>query len=539
MIQPGVNYLPLTPLSFLERSAYVFREKTAIVYNDIRYTYQQFWQRVHQLARALQKTGVSKGDRVAFLAPNIPPLLEAHYGVPLAGGILVAINIRLSPDEIAYIINHAEARVFFVDTEFAHLIKPIQEKLKSVTTWVNIADLEAEAMPASLLPGPSYETFLQQGEDTSLETWLQDETETITINYTSGTTGQPKGVMYTHRGAYLNALGDALELGLNSRSVYLWTLPMFHCNGWCFTWGVTVVGGTHVCLRKVDPEQVFRLIEKERVSHFCGAPVVLINLTSHSMANQVKFSHPIKVATGGAPPSPTIIQKMEKMGIEVIHLYGLTETYGPNTICEWQPDWDGLDRDTRARRMVRQGVSHITAKPFRVVDGNMKDIAADGQTMGEVVIRGNTVMKGYFKDPKATEMAFQGGWFHSGDLAVLYPDGYMELKDRKKDIIISGGENISTIEVENIIYRHPDVLEVAVIAIPHEKWGEVPKAFVTLKPGTHLTEEDLINFCREHLAHYKCPKAVEFCELPKTSTGKIQKYLLREKEWKGHEKRVH
>jgi fatty-acyl-CoA synthase len=492
------------------------------------------------LAHALQKVGVTKGDRVAFLVPNIPPLLEAHYGVPLAGGILVAINIRLSPEEIAYIINHAEAKAFFVDSEFARFIQPFQEKMKRVTTWVNVVDENTGMTPSSpLLPGPDYETFLQEGKEESPGTWPEDENETITINYTSGTTGQPKGVMYTHRGAYLNALGDALELGLNSRSVYLWTLPMFHCNGWCFTWGVTATGGTHVCLRKVDPEQVFRLIEKEQVSHFCGAPVVLIGLAHHPMANQIRFSHPIKVATGGAPPSPTIIQKMEGMGIQVIHLYGLTETYGPNTVCEWQPHWDNLDQETRARLMARQGVSHITAEPFRVVDAHLNEVPADGKTMGEVVMRGNTVMKGYFKDPEATEAAFQGGWFHSGDLAVLHPDGYMELKDRKKDIIISGGENISTIEVENVLYKHPHVLEAAVIAIPDEKWGEVPKAFVTPKPGTHPTEQDLINFCREHLAHYKCPKVVEFCELPKTSTGKIQKYVLREKEWKGYEKRVH
>jgi len=535
MIQSSVNYVPLTPLSFLERSAYVFREKTAVVYNETRYTYQQFWQRVHRLARALQKVGVARGDRVAFLAPNIPPLLEAHYGVPLAGGVLVAINVRLSPDEIAYIVNHAEARAFFVDTEFARLVRPIQGKLKSVTTWVNVVDIEG----AQPLSGPHYEAFLQEGGEGPVETWPEDETETITLNYTSGTTGQPKGVMYTHRGAYLNALGDALELGLNSRSVYLWTLPMFHCNGWCFTWAVTSVGGTHVCLRKVDPERVFQLIEKEGVSHFCGAPVVLIGLASHPGADTVRFSHPVKVATGGAPPSPTLIRKMEGMGAEVIHLYGLTETYGPNTICEWQPAWDPLDLDTRARLMSRQGVAHITAKPFKVVDEAMGEVPADGQTLGEVVIRGNTVMKGYFKDPEATQMAFRDGWFHSGDLAVWYPDGYMELKDRKKDIIISGGENISTIEVENAIYKHPDVLEVAVVAMPHEKWGEVPKAFVTPKPGTHPTEQEIIHFCREHLAHYKCPKAVEFCELPKTSTGKIQKYVLREKEWKGHEKRVH
>ncbi|RMF90654.1 MAG: long-chain-fatty-acid--CoA ligase [Nitrospinota bacterium] len=530
-----VYFTPLTPLVFLERSAAVFRDKTAVVYGETRYTYQEFQARVYRLAHALRRIGIQKDDRVAFLAPNIPPMLEAHFGVPFAGGVLVAINIRLSPDEIAYILNHAEAKVLFVDTAFASLIEPIREKLEFTRTFVNIADEEESG-----LEGPEYEEFLQSGSPEPIAWSLQDEYDLISINYTSGTTGRPKGVMYHHRGAYLNALGEVLETGMNSDSVYLWTLPMFHCNGWCFTWGVTAIGGTHVCLRKFDPAAVFALIQQERVTHFCGAPTVLISLVNHPAAQGFRLDYPLRVVTAAAPPSPTILQKMEELGAEVTHVYGLTETYGPHTVCEWQAPWDALSPEERARKKARQGVPYIIAgTDLRVVDEQMRDVPADGTTMGEVVMRGNNVMKGYFKQPEATAEAFRGGWFHSGDLGVMHPDGYIELRDRKKDIIISGGENISTIEVEQTIARHPAVLEVAVIAIPDDKWGEVPKAFVTLKPGMTATEEEIITFCREHLAHFKCPKAVEFGELPKTSTGKIQKYLLREKEWAGYEKRIH
>jgi fatty-acyl-CoA synthase len=535
MAQAVVNYTPLTPLSFLARSAYVYPDKTAVVYRDTRYTYSQLRQRVNRLATALQGVGVTNGDRVAFLCPNIPPMLEAHYGVPLAGGILVAINTRLSSPEIAYILHHSGAKVLCVDSELAELIRPIREQLTSLETVVNICDGDVREG----LDGPEYEAFIESGSDVLLEKPVQDENQTISINYTSGTTGNPKGVMYTHRSAYLNALGEVLEVGVNSRSTYLWTLPMFHCNGWCFTWGVTAVGATHVCLRRVDPEEVFRLIEAENVSHLNGAPTVLISLTSHPRAKTARFPRKLHVTTAGAPPSPTVIANMEALGAELFHVYGLTETYGPHSVCAWHEEWDALQVEERARKKARQGVPYIIAEEMRVVDEQMQDVSADAATMGEVIMRGNNVMKGYYEQPDASAEAFRGGWFHSGDLAVMHPDGYIELRDRKKDIIISGGENISTIEVENTIYQHPDVQEVAIIAIPDEKWGEVPKAFVAPKPGTHPTAEDIIQFCRDRLAHFKCPKAVEFGELPKTSTGKIKKFELREKEWKGYESRIH
>ena len=535
MTPATVNYTPLTPLSFLIRSAYVFPDKTAVVYRDTRYTYRQFRQRVNRLATALQGIGVRPGDRVAFLCPNIPPMLEAHYGVPLAGGILVAINIRLSSAEIAYILNHSGAKVLCVDSEFAPLIRPIRDQLPQLETVINIYDSDER----NGLAGPEYEAFLAGGSEVALDKPVTDENDTISINYTSGTTGNPKGVMYTHRSAYLNALGEALEVGLNSRATYLWTLPMFHCNGWCFTWAVTAVGGTHVCLRRVEPEEVFRLIEVEQVSHLNGAPTVLIALTSHPRAKTAVFPCKLHVTTAGAPPSPTVIANMEALGAEIFHVYGLTETYGPHSVCAWHAEWDSLPPAERARKKARQGVPYIIAEDMRVVDDAMRDVPADAATMGEVVMRGNNVMKGYFEQPEATEMAFREGWFHSGDLAVLHPDGYVELRDRKKDIIISGGENISTIEVENMIYQHPAVQEVAVIAIPDDKWGEVPKAFVVPKPGLTPTAEEIMQFCRERMAHFKCPKAVEFGDLPKTSTGKIKKFELRDKEWKGYATRIH
>ncbi|MCL6448292.1 MAG: acyl--CoA ligase family protein [Armatimonadetes bacterium] len=531
-----VYYEPLSPLSFLRRSAYVFREKTAVVYGEKRYSYAQFAERVNRLAGALKKAGVTRGDKVAFISPNLPPLLEAHYGVPLAGAVLVPINIRLSSREISYILNHSESKALFVDNEFASLIAPIRDEIPGVKTFVNICDVNTDRP----LDGPEYDEFLAAGDPEPLPGPVEDEMEVITINYTSGTTGLPKGVMYHHRGAYLNALGEALEHKMDSSSVYLWTLPMFHCNGWCFTWGVTAVGGTHVCLRKVVPEEIYRLIEQEGVSHLCAAPTVLIAMSSYPRAKECRMKRQLNVVTAGAPPSPTVIKNMEAIGAQVTHVYGLTEVYGPHSVCEWHPRWDGLSADERAAIKARQGVPYITAEFMDVVDpASMQPVPHDGQAMGEIVMRGNNVMLGYYKQPKETDEAFRGGWFHSGDLAVVHPDGYVEIKDRMKDIIISGGENISTVEVENCIYQHPDVLEVAVIAVPDPKWGEVPKAFVVPRPGTNPTAGDIINFCRERIARFKVPKAVEFGELPKTSTGKIMKYKLREKEWAGYEKRVH
>ena len=522
----------LTPIWFCQRSGSVFRDKTAVVYGEQRFTYGEFAARVNCLASALRAAGLEKDDRVAFLCPNVPAMLEAHFGVPLAGGILVTINVRLSADEIAYILDHSGSRFLFVDAELSHLVDPAAHPaLERVVTVV-----DAPAM--ATLPGPSYEEFLTTGRPDPLEWVLESENDTLAINYTSGTTGRPKGVMYTHRGAYLKALGVGLHLRLASDSVFLWTLPMFHCNGWGFPWGVTAVGGTHVCLRKVEPGLVWQLVEREGVTHFNAAPTVLIALVNHPSSQQVTLKRKLTVATGGSPPSPTIIDQMARLGADVVHIYGLTETYAPYTICQEQPSWADLSPEEQARRKARQGVPLIVSDVVRVVDEEMKDVPADGETLGEVVMRGNNVTKGYFNQPEATAEAFRGGWFHSGDLAVMHPDGYVELRDRKKDIIISGGENISTIEVEQTIYQHPAVLEVAVIAIPDETWGEAPKAFVTLKPGQSVTPREIVDFCRARMAHFKCPKAVEFGDLPKTSTGKIQKYVLREREWDGREKRI-
>ncbi|NEP91078.1 MAG: long-chain-fatty-acid--CoA ligase [Okeania sp. SIO2C2] len=538
MSKHKVSYQFLTPQSFLERSVAAFHQKDVIVYRQQRWTYAQFAARVNQLANALKNWGLQKGDRVAFLCPNIPPMLEAHFGVPLAGGLLVAINIRLAAKDICYILNNCGARLLFVDTELSHLVASVRDELESVEEIINIVDSQIEAK-GEKLPGTDYETFLTTGSSDPISSSLTDENEPISINYTSGTSGQPKGVVYTHRGAYLNALGEALELGMNNNSIYLWTLPMFHCNGWCFTWGVIAVGGTHICMRKFFPNTVVSLIMDERVTHFCGSPTILIALANDRAIKKLQLSHTLRVATAGAPPSPTIIQTMEELGVDITHVYGLTETYGPHSVCEWQAPWDDLPMAERAKLKARQGVPYIHATQMRVVDKDMQDIPADGETMGEVVMRGNNVMQGYFNDSEATELAFRGGWFHSGDLAVMYPDGYMELRDRAKDIIISSGTNISTIEVERVIYKHPAVLEVAVIAIPDQKRGEVPKAFVTLKADKSVTEAEIIDFCRQNLAQFKVPKAVEFIELPKTATGKVQKYLLREKEWVGYEKRIH
>ena len=535
MPEQKVNYDVLTPVKLLPRSAMVYSDKEAVIYNDKRYSYKEFYARVNRLASALKKKGVGKGDKVAFICPNTPPMLEAHYAVPMIGAALVSINIRLSSREIAYILNHSDSKVLFADNDFAALIKPIIDQLPHIETYVNICDL-SEDKP---LDGPDYEEFIATGSGEPVEIEVDDEYQVATINYTSGTTGMPKGVMYHHRGAYLNALGEALETGMNSQSVYLWTLPMFHCNGWCFTWGVTAVGATHVCLRKVAPDEIYRLVEEEGISHLCAAPTVLIAMSTFPGAKDVKMSRRLNVVTAGAPPAPAVIKNMEAIGAVVTQVYGLTEVYGPHSICEWQTQWDQLPADERAQIKARQGVPYITALYMDVVSPTgMEPVPRDGETIGEIVMRGNNVMLGYYKQPEATAEAFRGGWFHSGDLAVIHPNGYAEIKDRMKDIIISGGENISTVEVENVIYNHPQVQEVAVIAVPDPKWGEVPKAYITPKPGASPTAEDIIGFCRENMARFKVPKAIEFGELPKTSTGKIMKYKLREKEWAGRDRKV-
>jgi fatty-acyl-CoA synthase len=523
----------LTPLSFIRRSTFVYPDKVAIAYGEQRITYREYGERVNRLASALLKAGLKKGERVAFLCPNIPAMLDAHFGVLLAGGILVAINTRLSPGEIEYILNHSGAKFLFSDTELGENIRDIHAGLETVEQTINIVDVEG----FEHLPGTDYDSFLASGSADDLDWVIEDEDEDISINYTSGTTGRPKGVVFSHRGAYLNAINEGVETHMTSSSIYLWTLPMFHCNGWCFIWGVTAVGGTHVCLRKFDPADVWPLVTNEAVTHFNGAPVVLIALLNDPNRPE-KLAGPLTITTAGAPPSPTLIENVQAMGAEIIHMYGLTETYGPTTVCAPQRDWASKSSEDQGKLMARQGVAFVMSDPIRVVDDDMNDVPRDGKTLGEVVMVGNMVMKGYYNDPEATATAFRGGHFHSGDVAVWHSDGYIELRDRSKDVIISGGENISSIEVEQVIYRHPSVLECAVIGIPHEKWGESPKAFVTLKDGESANEKEIIDFCRDNIAHFKCPTAVDFVALPKTSTGKIQKFILRDKEWGGADKKI-
>jgi fatty-acyl-CoA synthase len=529
-----VHLDPLTPLAFLERAVRIHPSKTAVVFQAGSWSYLEFCEQVGRLAGALVRAGVAPGDRVAFLTPNGPELLAAHFAALLVRAPLVAINTRLGHEEVAYILEHSGAKVVCVDPE----LSPLVESAAGRRLVVSVED-EAAGVTGAPLGGPTYREFVDGVVALPVRGTVDDEDRILSINYTSGTTGRPKGVMYTHRGAYLNALGEVIVHGLERDSVFLWTLPLFHCNGWCFPWAVTAVAGTHVMLRRIDPSEILRTIQARGVTHLNGAPTVLLMLAEAPEARGLRFDPPLRVATGGAPPSPTLLGRMEQLGVRIVHLYGLTETYGPHVTCEMQPGWETLDLESRARVLSRQGVPHVTATHLRVVDDEMRDVPADGGTMGEVVMRGNNVMKGYFEDPQATATAFAGGWFHSGDLGVMHPDGYIELRDRKKDIIISGGENISTIEVEHTVVKHPAVLECAVVASPHERWGEVPKAFVTLRPGVEATEAELIAFCRERLAHFKCPKSVEFCELPKTSTGKIQKFRLREREWQGQDKRIH
>ena len=525
----------LSPLLFLERCAAVYPRRAACIYNGAVTTYAEFDARVRRHAAALRQAGVGAGDRVAYLLPNLPAMLEANYAPMGIGAVLVALNIRLSAREIAYILNHSGAKVLVFDSELADVVRQLREECGGVETWVQVRDT---APLASDIAGPEYEAWLAGVEPLAELPGPASETETLTINYTSGTTGRPKGVEYTPRGAYLNALGEALEMGLNWRSVYLWTLPMFHANGWCFPWAITAVGGTQICLRRVDAAEVYRLIREESVSHLCAAPTVLTGLYAAPEAATADLSG-LTIMTAGAPPAPQVIRTIEGMGAHIIHVYGLTETYGPCTVAAEQPEWDGLDAAELARVKARQGVPYIVyGGGLRVVDEAMRDIPRDGETMGEVVMQGDAVMKGYYNDPDATTEAFRGGWFHSGDLAVWHPDGYIELQDRSKDIIISGGENISSQEVEKVIMEHPGVLEVCVVGVPDARWGEAPKAFVVPREGVVLTDAEIIGFTRERIARFKAPKSVEFGELPKTATGKIQKYILRDKEWQGQERRI-
>jgi fatty-acyl-CoA synthase len=528
---------PLTPLAFLGRAAEVFPDREAVVYGERRMTYTQFAQEVTRVAHALRACGVKPGDRVAYLLPNIPEMLVAHFAVPLAGGVLVAINTRLAPPEVHYILKHSGATVLAVDAALHRLVKSVLADLPELRHVVTVVDPAGGAQPLPEIQGIDYAELCAMGNDDPLPWTVEDERSTISINYTSGTTGRPKGVMYHHRGAYLNSLAEIIHSRHGARTRYLWTLPMFHCNGWCTAWAVTAIGGTHVCLRAVDVDVIWDLLDTEGITHLNGSPTVLVSIANsprvHTLAQEVV------VTTAGAPPSPTVISTMDAIGATVVHVYGLTETYGPYTICEPQDGWDALDVGARSKLLSRQGVGMIVTDGVRVVDEQMLDVPRDGETLGEVVMRGNNVMKGYFADPDATADAFRGGWFHSGDLGVWHPDGYLELRDRAKDIIISGGENISTIEVEAAIDSYPGVLEVAVVSHPDAKWGERPKAFVVLKPGEAPTAEQIIAHVRTQIAHYKAPDLIEFVEsLPKTATGKIRKVELREAEWAGYDSRV-
>jgi fatty-acyl-CoA synthase len=522
------NFVPLTPIGFLSRSAAVYPERTAVAYGARRYNWRQALERCRRLAGALAAQGVGCGDTVALMAPNVPEAFEAHFGVPMAGAVLNALNIRLDADTIAFILRHGEAKVLLTDTEFSPVVKEALARLDAKPVVIDIADVAGPG--GDRLSEMDYEAFLATGDPEFAEVTPQDEWEAIALNYTSGTTGNPKGVVYHHRGAYLNALGNILVWGMRQHPVYLWTLPMFHCNGWCFPWTITALAGTHVCLRRVEAAAIYEAIAREGVSHLCGAPVVMNMLLNAELGLRRPLGRPIEMMTAGAAPPAAVIEGMEKAGFHITHVYGLTEVYGPAVVCAWHDEWDELPAAERARLKARQGVTYPVLDGLTVADpASLAPVPADGTTMGEILMRGNIVMKGYLKNTRATEEAFAGGWFHSGDLGVMHPDGYIELKDRSKDIIISGGENISTIEVEDVLYRHPCVLEAAVVARPDPMWGETPCAFVMLKPEASATAEDIIAFCRARLAHFKAPRTVIFGPLPKTSTGKIQKFMLRER----------
>ncbi|MEK9743267.1 MAG: acyl-CoA synthetase [Gammaproteobacteria bacterium] len=525
--QVRANFEPLSPVSFLRRAAQIAPEHTAIVHGARRYTYRQFLERSNRLANALSQRGIGVGDCVAIMGANTPEMLEAHNAVPMMGAVLNSLNIRLDAKTIAFILAHGEAKVLLTDTAFSAVIKEALTMVEQPILVIDIDDSEGDG--GECLGETDYETFIAAAKPNFSGDQPSDEWQALSLLYTSGTTGDPKGCVYHHRGAYLNAMGNMQTMGLGRDSVYLWTLPMFHCDGWTFTWAVTAAVATHVCLRAVEPKAVFSSIAQNGVTHMCGAPIVMNMLANAPSDAKVKFPQVVEIATGGAAPPSAVIEAMEADGFHVTHLYGLTETYGPATVCLPQEDWPALELSQRSARMSRQGVHYGTLENASVKDPEtMEDVPWDSETYGEVMVRGNTVMKGYLKNPTATDAAFSGGWFHSGDIAVRHPDGYIEIKDRSKDIIISGGENISSLEVEETLYRHPKILEAAVVARPDETWGESPCAFVTLRQGEAATPEDVILFCRDHMAHYKAPRTVIFGDLPKTSTGKIQKFVLRE-----------
>jgi fatty-acyl-CoA synthase len=524
----AANYAPLSPLSFIARSAYTWPHRTAVVHGPRRYTWGETYARSRRLASALAHRGVGVGDTVAVMLSNTPEMVECHFGVPMTGGVLNTLNTRLDAEAIAFMLGHGEAKVLITDTEFAPTVAEALARIDAKPLVIDVVD--ALGPGGDVLGESEYETFIAHGDADFAWQPPADEWDAISLNYTSGTTGNPKGVVYHHRGAYLNALSNIVDWGMPRHSVYLWTLPMFHCNGWCFPWTMAAIAGTNVCLRRVEAKTILDAIRDEKVTHYCGAPIVHAMLINAPDEMKRGISHRVNGLVAAAAPPAAVIEGMERMGFDITHVYGLTETYGPAAICAKQEEWRDLDIVARTERNGRQGVRNTCEEGMTVMDPRtMQLVPFDGETMGEIMFRGNITMKGYLKNPAATDEAFAGGWFHSGDLAVMQPDGYVKIRDRSKDVIISGGENISSLEVEDVLYRHPAILAAAVVAKPDPRWGETPCAFVELKPGASIEAAELIEHCRKHLARFKVPKSVVFGELPKTSTGKIQKFLLRER----------